>query len=327
MSVDTPASPDLPRLDVARLRHPDERRVYAMTLAINVVLLALAVWLIFFGGAWVARRPWVEKGVGQVRALATAVLLGPAVLVLLRGTRRAFWVGRSVRVSSSQLPAVHAALVRFCAALGVSPIPELHVTAGDIDGRSARAFTTWREGAFIVMNSKHIDLFREEQQVVWRFNLAREVGRLHAGHTRPFDELFLAYILNMPVLRTPLMRLRTFTQDRYAAALVPDGIAALLYDGVGRRLVETLDVAAYVAEACAYGGKQSRLAQYKEPRPPVALRVAHLVKEGFFAPDGGPPERLRPAPEVEPRDAAAALGDASTRGASDPRVAAAGRSP
>src|SRR6476619_1768880 len=217
--------------DESQLRRPGDRIVYLATVLVNLALFCLAIYLIEHGSTWLDQYPRLAKRAQDARALAFALLAAPPALVFLRHRRRAAARGNGVRVSATQLPELYDTLVRFCARLGHQEIPALYI-AEQAKGVS-EAFAAWHH-EFIVIRPVYFIAPLEEVRPIYEFEIGRELGRIRLGHTRWWEELLVAYVVKLPLLRNPLLHARTYACDRYAAFLAPDSARGLTVYASGR---------------------------------------------------------------------------------------------
>jgi hypothetical protein len=61
------------------------------------------------------------------------------------------------------------------------------------------------------------------------FVSAHELGAIRLNQTAVRNEMLLTYISAIKLLRNPLERVRTYSRDRYGAALSPTGSGELPY--------------------------------------------------------------------------------------------------
>ena len=117
-------------IDESVLRHPLERPVFLGTVALNFVLMGLAITLIFYEPAWIKQHVLLDKEIAFMRVLAITALIGIPLLVLNRNRRESAIRGNSVRLSEKQFPEVYAILKDHCRRLRMKKVPELFLTAG-----------------------------------------------------------------------------------------------------------------------------------------------------------------------------------------------------
>jgi len=279
--------------DESDLRRRSDRIVYVATVLVNLALFVLAILLIEHGSAWLDQYPRLEKRAQDVRALAFAALLAPPALVFLRHRRRANAAGNGVQVSTRQLPELYDALARFCGRLGHQPIPALYI-ADKANGVS-EAFAAWHH-QYIVIRPVFFIAPLEEVRPIYEFEIARELGRIRLGHTRWWEELLVAYVVKLPLLRNPLLHSRTYAYDRYAAWLAPDSMRGLTVYASGRPLYKLVDLPAFIAQADATRGFWPWLSNLTRAEPHVAFRLRALLDAGLYTREAGATPASHPTP-------------------------------
>ena len=108
--------------------------------------------------------------------------------------------------------------------------------------------------------------------------------------------MLLTYVSAIKWFRFPLERARTYSRDRYGAALSPTGFRGLLINAVGRRLMNEVDIPDYLAQAFRYRGFWAGINAFFEPKPQVFNRINQLKAAGYtYKPPnldkGNPPRR------------------------------------
>ena len=266
-------------IDEARLRHPLERPVLIASVVFNFLLMGLAIALVFYQPAWVKAHPLLGKEIAFLRVLAITSLIGIPLLVLERNRRESSVRGNSVRLSDAQFPEVYAILKDHCRRLRVASVPELFITGGTITPFS-KTFSSWREN-YIVLHQGIFDIDDRKTLDVISFTLAHELGAIRLNQTAVWNEMLLTYISAFKWFRNPLERVRTYSRDRYGAALSPTGFRGVLINAVGRRLMDRVDVEDYLAQARRYGGFWSNLNVFFEGKPQVFTRLQQLRDAGY----------------------------------------------
>ena len=268
-----------PPIDESALRHPLERPVFIASVIGNFVLMAIAIALIFYQPAWVKAHPLIGKDVSFLRVLAITALVGIPLLVLNRNRREASIRGNSVRLSEHQFPEIYAVLRGHCARLRMTEMPELFVTTGTIAPFS-QAFSSWGEN-YIVLHQGLFDIDDRKTMDVVSFILAHELGAVRLHQTAVWNEMLLTYVSAIKLFRNPLERVRTYSRDRYGAALSPTGFRGLLINAVGRRLMDHVDIEDYLAQQRSYGGFWSSIDVLFEGKPQVFTRLTRLHDAGY----------------------------------------------
>ena len=269
----------MPARQESDLRMPGERVVYFATVLVNLAVFWLAVYLVDHGTAWLEDYPRLAKRAADLHALALALLAAPPALILLRNRRQAEAVGSGVRLSATQIPALYDTLVRFCERLGHREIPALYVA--EEAKQASKAFAA-RHGHFIVIRPKYLIVPLDEVRPIYEFEIGRELGRIRLGHTRWWDELLVAYVLKIPLLRNPLLHARTYAYDRYAAYLAPDSVPGLIVSATGRHLLKLVNVPELIAQAESTRGFWPWLANLTRQEPHIAFRVRALIEAGLY---------------------------------------------
>lgn len=131
-------------VDESTLRDPLERPTFIASVALNFLLMALALALVFYDPGWLKSHVFLSKQITFLRILAITALVGIPLLVLNRNRREAAIRGNSVRLSDRQFPEIYAILKDHCRRLGMSELPELFVTGSKIQPFS-HTFSSYRE--------------------------------------------------------------------------------------------------------------------------------------------------------------------------------------
>lgn len=266
-------------VDESTLRDPSERPIFLASVAFNFILMGIAIVLIFYQPSWLKTHPVLSKEIAFLRVLAITALVGIPLLVLNRNRREASIRGNSLRLSERQFPEVYAILKDHCRRLGMTTVPELFLTGSTIQPYS-RTFSSWREN-YIVLHQVVFDIDDRKTLDVVSFILAHELGAIRLKQTAVWNEMLLTYISAIKVFRNPLERARTYSRDRYGAALSPTGFRGLLINAVGRRLMDHVDIQEYLAEERHYGGFWSSLNVFFDPKPQVFIRLRKLHDAGY----------------------------------------------
>jgi hypothetical protein len=171
-----------------------------------------------------------------LRALAITALVGIPLLVLNPNRRESSIRGNSVHLSNKQFPEIYAILQSHCQRLGMTEVPELFLTGSSIQPFT-QTFSSWRE-RYIVIHQIIFDIDDRKTMDVISFLLGHDLGAVRLTHTSVWNEMLLTYISALKWFRNPLERVRTYSRDRYGAALTPTGYRGLLInDSSPRRCV------------------------------------------------------------------------------------------
>jgi hypothetical protein len=273
---DQPRSPPTQEKD---LRHPHERRIFILSVVLNFTLMAAAIAVIIFNPPWLKHHPLINKEVSIARFLAITALIGIPLLTVNRNRREAYIRGNSVRLSRTQFPEIYAILEAHCSRLGMTPVPELFLTADTIKPYS-ETYSAWHEDYIILHQNLFGSDYRQTLDVV-AFTLGHELGALRLHHTALWNDMLLTYVHAIKFLRNPLNRIRILSRDRYGAFLAPTGFRGLLIYAAGRRMMDYVDLPDFLDQMRSYGGFWSFFNIFFAERPQVLLRVKELRDAGF----------------------------------------------
>jgi len=266
--------------DESQFRHPWERPIFFASVVLNLTLMAAAIILVNVGADWLDAHPFIHKHMKEIRVLAVAAVFILPTVVFIRRTRMASILGNSVRLSRQQLPEIHGILEDHCRRLGIDRVPDLYVTDKAVPAPSL-AFSTWNHDC-IALSARFIERKPEKSRDVLSFILAREIGRLRLGHTKPLYEVMIAYMSKIPYLRNPLTQVETLSLDRYGAYLEPNVIPGLMILACGRRLVGLVRVPHYLETVDTYGGFWAVVSNLYKPQLHISFRVRALRKAGLL---------------------------------------------
>ena len=262
------------------LRHPKERPVFIATVLLNLALVAGALALGLYGGDWLERHPRVAKYADGLRAGVIAAVLAPFALTFARNRRHASVRANSVQLSRTQFPDIYEEFERMCATIRMQPPPELYLSDDAIKAPSA-AYSAWHVD-YVVLDDKFLEANIHDVPDVYRFFLARELGRIRLGHTRWLDDMLIAHVTRTPGLATPLMHMRTYSHDRFAMTLAPDSIRGLAVLASSRRMLKHVDIEDFLRQAREVRGWWARVASLGRDTPRVAYRVQELERAGLL---------------------------------------------
>ena len=282
-------------IDESKLRDPFERPIFIGSVVTNFVLMGLAITLLFHEPQWIATHAFLHKQLVFFRVLAVTALVGIPLLVLNRNRREAMIRGNSVRLSDKQFPEIYAILRDHCRRLGMTKLPELFVTGSTIQPFSS-TFSSWREN-YIVLHQVIFDIDDRKTMDVVSFIIGHELGAIRLNQTAVWNEMLLTYISSIKWFRNPLERVRTYSRDRYGAALSPTGFRGLLINAIGRRLMDHVNIEEYLAQERTYGGFWSFLNVFFDSKPQVFTRLHKLHDAGYRY---LPRESLPPSEESRP---------------------------
>lgn len=269
--------------DERQLRHPAERPLIVAFAVLNVLLMAATIFIVFKGSDWLRAHPHIAKYRGRVRVLAIAAVVALPATVFFRNTRHALIHGRSIALSSQQLPEIYAIVHRHCRKLQLPKVPELYFSSINMSG-PARAYRSWKCD-YIVLSSKFLQPNLSPMLPVFAFWIGREIGRLRLNHASWPTELMLAYVDKIPHLSNPLRRVFTYSEDRYGAFLAPEGLPGLVALASGRLMLPEVNMPDYLKQVQAYGGTWARLGLLTQSEPTISHRIKALCEAGLLKVD------------------------------------------
>jgi hypothetical protein len=281
-SISSAATPvRAPDFDVHQLRHPSEQSALLACICANIAVIALAVFVVFAGTEWLHAHPLVHHEVDAFRVVAiAAILMFPAALVG-RHVSIDEAHANGILISEKQFPELHAELLRACEKLGLEQIPELyvgHVPEGLVKVHS----TLYPRRHSILIESDWIFDKHWKYGMDWiSFTVAGAVGAIRLGHTKWWVEMLTAYAKRIPGLRTPLMMAWTFSRDRCAAHVVPEGVRGLIIVATGKDMIWEVDIAEIMKQHVPTG-IWAWLAAVHRKAPHVLTRMRALYQDGFF---------------------------------------------
>lgn len=270
-------------VDRSRLRHPWEHPLFIIFAMLNVGVFVLAIWGFWQGAEWISQHPFLERYKNHIRALAIAIAVGPFLVSFLRNARAADRIGNSVPVSPQQLPELHAIFVDHCQRLGLAHIPSLYFS--DQQHEASHAYSAWKKD-YIVLGTSYMQPDLRPMLPVFSFLIGRELGALQLGHTTFGHDLLLSYVSKIPVLRVPLHRVFTLSEDRWGAYLAPDqSLQALVAMASGRRVFPRINVNEHLQHVRAYRGRWTTINEFVAETPTIASRILALDHAGLLSLD------------------------------------------
>jgi hypothetical protein len=271
---------DRTSVDVEWLRYPGERAALAVCIAANLAFVLLAWAILLAGSDWLAAHPFVEKHGDWIRAVGIAGVIALPLLPLSR--HLAIHAARSsgVRVNEAQFPELHEEFVRACRKLGVDQVPELYIGRRVED--FAAAYSAIGGRSVVVLDADLVPASWKEGFDWLAFEVAGALGALRLGHTRWWIALLTGYAGRVPGLAAGMRIRRTYSRDRCAAFVVPDGIRGLIVEAVGKDAVASVSVPAFVAQAKDCVGVWDSLGALRLQTPPIPVRASALYRAGLF---------------------------------------------
>jgi hypothetical protein len=285
-----------PSGDFEWLRCPGEKAALALCIVSNIALVLIAWAAILAGSDWLAAHPFVGRREEWIRTLAIASIIALPVLPLSRQLMLHAARNDGVRVGEAQFPELHEQLLRACRKLNIEPVPELYLSRR-VPGPSA-AYSA-RGAPVIVLNADLVPSDWKEGLDWLSFAMAGALGSLRLGHTRWWVALLTGYAGRAPGLSAALFVKRTYSRDRCAAFVVPDGIRGLLVEAVGKDAVGNVSAAQFVEQSKDCRSVWDSLVALRQKTPPISARARALYDAGLFD-EAKDLERLRrPAPARE----------------------------
>jgi hypothetical protein len=267
------------RASVEWLRCPGEHAALAVCIASNVFLVLLAWTIILAGSDWLDAHPFVATHHSWVRALALSGAIAFPALPLTRHLALHAPRSNGVRVGKAQFPELQDQLLLACRKLGVRRVPELYLGRG-VEGPSAAYSTWWR--SVIVLNADLVPTHWKEGLDWLSFAMAGALGAVRLGHTRWWVALLTGYAGSVTGLSSALLIKRTFSRDRCAAFVFPEGVRGLVVEAVGKDAVANVSISRFVEQSKDCRGTWDFLAALWRKSPPIAVRAAALYDAGFF---------------------------------------------
>lgn len=254
--------------DLSGFVHQKERNYYVLMLVVSAAVYAglVAVMVSGTGGAGVV----VGYGVGF--ALFFFMMHG----LMIGGIR-----GNGVRVTATQFPALHAAIVRHAETLGLPTAPDVFLLQA---GGVLNAFATRFLGRdFVVLYSDVLAMAEREGQAVVGWIVAHELAHVRRGHLKHRWMIMPARLI--PYLGAAYSRACEYTCDRIAAHCQPDGaVEGLLTLAAGPELYRRVDAREFADQVHTEGGFWVRRAELVSTHPTLPKRVAAVIAAGAQVP-------------------------------------------
>ena len=258
--------------ELSPLVHRKEHLYYALMLAVSAVVYSgLAIALM--------RAPQtvgVIVGYGVFFALLLFMMHG----IMIGNVR-----GNGVRVTATQFPALHAAVVRHAEALGMKTIPDVFLLQA---GGLLNAFATRFLGRdFVVLYSDVLAMAEREGQAVVGWIVAHELAHVRRGHLKRRWMITPARFI--PYLGAAYSRACEYTCDRFAAHCQPDGaVDGLLALAAGPELYRRVDAREFAEQVHTEGGFWVRRAELLATHPTLPKRMAAVIAAGANVPAYSP---------------------------------------
>ena len=248
---------------------------------VDAILVTTIAGFLFWGTEWLETRPALATYEPHAQVLLALLLGAPLIATFIRRRRRLLAQEDSIRISESQLPDVHAVLVRHCQRVRI-PVPELFIS----DTVEHTTSFGWRQHRCIILSTHDFAMAPEAFDDIVDFMLAREVGSICLGYTSYRNELLASWVAPIPFLRHPLNRLRTFSRDRYGAFLAPRSFRALIAAACSDRLRNRVGLQTYLSqldEETDFRGVTNSLVWLLKKRVPLGHRIRELQRAGMLS--------------------------------------------
>jgi len=267
--------------DLSALRHPLERMLFRFYVLLNIMILSAALYLAWQGTEWLSGHPLWNQYHLQIRALAMAIVLAPPAVTFRRNTRHARMLGNSIVVSPNQAAALYQMLLHQCERIGMNPPPDLMFSDCAIHEPS-HAYQSWNR-SYIVLGTTFMQPSLNSLLPVFAFLLGRELGRLRLGHESWLSDLLLSYTKSAPLLINPLMRVFTYSEDRWGAFLAPAGVTGIIAMAAGRRMLPDVNVDDYLRKVRKDRGLWAFINDWTSEKPTLAHRILALADASLIS--------------------------------------------
>lgn len=247
--------------------YPRERRLGAVTL-------------------WLGLLAWVLLVVGTLGLALAYVLLGFIGYVFAQSAVIAWIKGTGVKLSPTQLPALHARFEACCGFLGIEKPPEAYLLHGN---GMFNAFATRFFGRnFVVLLSDVVDAMEGQPDGV-NFYIGHELGHIRRGHLT--GHLWRAPVLWLPLLGAAYARAKEYTCDLHGEACCeePDSAPrALMALAAGARQWRHVNLQAYAAQSAGNSGFWASFHELVGGYPWLTKRVARVLDPDAKLPGRNP---------------------------------------
>jgi Zn-dependent protease with chaperone function len=261
-----------PTQDLAPFVHRKEHRYYALMLVVSAVVYAgLAITIVN-----APETAGVIVGYGVLFALVFFMMHG-----LMIGNLR----GNGIRITPTQFPALHSAVVRHAASLGLKKVPDVFLLQA---GGLLNAFATRFLGRdFVVLYSDVLAMAEREGQAVVGWIVAHELAHVRRGHLKRRWMIMPGRLI--PYLGAAYSRACEYTCDRFAAYCQPDGaVDGLLALAAGPDLYRRVDAREFAEQVKTEGGFWVRRAELLATHPTLPKRLAAILAAGASVPAYSP---------------------------------------
>lgn len=230
-------------------------------------LIAIVVSLLF----WLA-IVYATKGL-----VLAYVLVFALIYLFVQSGFIAYLRGTGVRVSASQYPDVHRAVIEASQKLGIDPVPECYVLRTNTYNALATRFLGRN---FVVLFADVVETLREHPDSL-SFYIGHELGHLARRHLQWHVPLMPASVL--PLLGTAHRRAQEYTCDRHGLACSPTLEAAqlgLLAIATGGSRLASTNVGNYIEQSGTTGSFWMSFHELTGDYPWLTKRVAEITAVG-----------------------------------------------
>ena len=247
--------------------YPRERWLGNITLGLGVLIWGLLV-------------------LGTLGIALVYVLLGFIGYVFAQSAVIAWIKGTAVKVTSTQLPELHARFKACCGYLGIEKEPEIYLLHGD---GIFNAFATRFFGRdFVVLLSDVVDAMEAQPDGI-NFYMGHELGHIRRGHLT--GHIWRAPVLWLPLLGAAYSRSQEYTCDLHGAACCeePDSAArALVALAAGAHQWRNVDLQRYADQSVGNSGFWASFHELIAGYPWLTKRVARAVDPAARLPSRNP---------------------------------------
>lgn len=262
------------------LRHPSELPMYALMVALNLLLFGLLLW-VASGPRELLAAMDAEQFTTLVQAAAYAIIAFIPGLLVVRQIQRAAVRGSAIALSATQFPEIHAWVAEIAGRLGMAAPPAIYLANGNGTLNAFAAQSGWTNNYVVISNELFANL-RDGNREGLRFILGHECAHIRLNHVALWYQISICYSQYLPILGATLSRLREYSCDRNGAAVEPRGERGLVLLAAGRYAHDEVTLAELVDQGQNLGGFWVELAQLTSSHPWVVRRLARLYQLGLF---------------------------------------------
>ena len=265
--------------NLSALVNHKERVYYAVMLVVSLVVY----------GSLVATALAAKEAIAPIIGYALIISL---VVFMTHGLMIGNLRGNGVRVTATQFPALHRAVMAHVETLGMKRAPDVFVLQA---GGLLNAFATRFLGRdFVVLYSDVLAVAEQQGEAVVGFIVAHELAHVKRGHLKRRWLILPGKIV--PYLGAAYSRACEYTCDRFAAHCQPDGaVDGLLMLAAGPQLYRRVDARQFARQVESEAGFWVRRAELMSSHPTLPKRVTALISAGANVPSYTPMGAAAPA--------------------------------